>query len=156
MNRRVLSLVVVLLVGGFLATHGAFSQSTTSSTRRAISLPDDNPQLPFSGAILAGNTLYLSGRIGIDSKTGKAPAEIDDEIKLLFDHVKGTLTAAGFTMDDLVYVQVACTDLALYDKFNAAYRSYFSGKEYPAREFIGAASLLRGGHFEVQAIAVKR
>jgi enamine deaminase RidA (YjgF/YER057c/UK114 family) len=51
---------------------------------------------------------------------------------------------------------VACTDLALYDKFNSAYRSYFTSKEFPAREFIGVASLLRGGHFELQAIAVKR
>jgi 2-iminobutanoate/2-iminopropanoate deaminase len=156
MNGRVLSFVAVLVAAGFFVAHGAFSQSTTQPTRRAISLPDDNPQLPFSGAILAGNTLYLSGRIGIDSKTGKAPAEIDDEIKLLLDHVKATLVAAGLTMDDLVYVQVACTDLALYDKFNSAYRSYFTSKEFPAREFIGAASLLRGSHFELQAIAVKR
>jgi 2-iminobutanoate/2-iminopropanoate deaminase len=156
MNGRVLSFVAALAAAGFFVTHGAFSQSTTSATRRAISLPDDNAQLPFSGAILAGNTLYLSGRIGIDSKSGKAPAEIDDEIKLLLDHVRATLVAAGLTMDDLVYVQVACTDLALYDKFNSAYRSYFTGKEFPAREFIGVASLLRGGHFELQAIAVKR
>jgi 2-iminobutanoate/2-iminopropanoate deaminase len=155
-NRRVLSFAIVLSAVGILVARGAFSQSTPMTTRRAISLPDDNAQLPFSGAILAGNTLYLSGRIGIDSKTGKAPAEIDDEIKLLLDHVKATLTAAGFTMDDLVYVQVACTDLTLYDKFNTAYRSYFTGKEFPAREFIGVASLLRGGHFEVQSIAVKR
>ena len=157
MNGRVLSFVAVLAAGGFFVAHGAFSQSSTApATRRVISLPDDNPQLPFSGAILAGNTLYLSGRIGLDSKTGKAPAEIDDEIKLLLDHVKATLTAAGMAMDDLVYVQVACTDLTLYDKFNAAYRSYFTTKEFPGREFIGVASLLRGGHFEVQAIAVKR
>jgi 2-iminobutanoate/2-iminopropanoate deaminase len=156
MNGRVLSFVAVLTAGGFFVARGAFSQSNAPATRRAISLPDDNPQLPFSGAILAGNTLYLSGRIGIDSKTGKAPAEIDDEIKLLLDHMKATLTAAGLTMDDLVYVQVACTDLTLYDKFNATYRSYFTSKDFPAREFIGAASLLKGGHFEVQAIAVKR
>jgi reactive intermediate/imine deaminase len=155
MNGRILSIFAVLVAGGFLVAHGAFSQSTAPATRRAISLPDDNPQLPFSGAILAGNTLYLSGRIGIDSKTGKAPAEIDDEIKVLLEHVKATLTASGMTMDDLVYVQVACTDLTLYDKFNASYRSYFTTKEFPAREFIGVASLLRGGHFEVQAIAVK-
>ena len=61
----------------------------------------------------------------------------------------------GMTMDDLVYVQVACTDLSLYDKFNAAYRGYFATKELPAREFIGVASVLRGGHFEIQAIAVR-
>lgn len=155
-NLRVWSFVAVLLIAGFFVAHGAFSQSTPPSTRRVISLPDDNPQLPFSGAILTGNTLYLSGRIGIDAKTGKAPAEIDAEIKLLLDHVSDTLKVAGMTMDDLVYVQVACTDLGLYDKFNAAYRSYFSSKEFPAREFIGVSSLLRGGHFEVQAIAVKR
>lgn len=156
MNRRVFSLVLVLVGGGFFVTHGAFSESTSPVTRRVINLADDNPQLPFSGAILAGNTLYLSGRIGIDPKTGKAPAEIDEELRLLLDRIKATLTEAGLKMDDLVYVQVACTDLALYDKFNAAYRSYFTGKDFPAREFVGVASVLRGGHFELQAIAVKR
>lgn len=156
MNRRVLIFVVALLVSGVFVARGAFSQATPQTTRRAISLPDDNPKLPFSGAILAGNTLYLSGRIGLDSKTGQAPAAIDDEIRILLDHIKATLAEAGMTMDDLVYVQIACTDLSLYDKFNAAYRGYFSAKDLPAREFIGAASLLRGGHFEVQAIAVKR
>lgn len=156
MNRRVLFFVGALLVGGFLVAHGAFSQAAPQAARRAINLPDDNPKLPFSGAILAGNTLYLSGRIGLDSKTGQAPAEINDEIRILLDHIQATLTEAEMTMDDLVYVQIACTDLSLYDKFNAAYRGYFSGKDLPAREFIGAASLLRGGHFEVQAIAVKR
>ena len=157
MNRRVLFFLVALLAAGFLVESGAFSQATPQATiRRAINLPDDNPKLPFSGAILTGNTLYLSGRIGLDPKTGQAPADINDEIRILLDHIKATLTEAGMTMDDLVYVQIACTDLSLYDKFNAAYQGYFSAKDLPAREFIGAASLLRGGHFEVQAIAVKR
>lgn len=162
MNRRISLLVnrssfavVALFVGGILTMHGAFSQAPPASARKAISLPDDNPQAPFSGGILAGNTLYMSGRIGLDPKTGKAPAEVDEEIKLLLDHVKATLVQAGMSMDDLVYVQIACSDLGLYDKFNAAYRSYFTTKELPAREFIGAASLLRGGHFELQAIAVR-
>ena len=57
-------------------------------------------------------------------------------------------------MDDLAYVQISCTDLSLYEKFNAAYKSYFT-KDLPAREFIGVASILRGGHFEMQAIAVR-
>jgi 2-iminobutanoate/2-iminopropanoate deaminase len=155
-NRRALFFVVALLVSGVFVVNGAFSQATPQATRRAINLPDDNAKLPFSGAILAGNTLYLSGRIGLDAKTGQAPAAIDDEIRILLDRIKATLSEAGMTMDDLVYVQVACTDLSLYDKFNTAYRSYFSVKDLPAREFIGVASLLRGGHFEVQAIAAKR
>lgn len=156
MNRRITFLVVILIAAGLVTAHGTFSQATPQATRRAISLVDDNPQLPFSGAILTGNTLYLSGRIGLDPKTGKAPADVDEEIKLLLDHVKATLVQAGMTMDDLVYVQIACTDLSLYDKFNTAYRTYFTTKELPAREFIGVATLLRGGHFEIQSIAVRR
>jgi 2-iminobutanoate/2-iminopropanoate deaminase len=57
-------------------------------------------------------------------------------------------------MDDLVSVTVYCTDLGLYDSFNSTYAGYFHGK-YPTRAFIGVASLLRGGHFEVQGVAVK-
>jgi 2-iminobutanoate/2-iminopropanoate deaminase len=155
-NRRISFLFFALLVVGIITVSGAFSQPALQAARRAINLSDDNPQLPFSGAILAGNTLYLSGRIGIDPKTGKAPAEVDQELKLLLDRVKATLAQAGMSMDDLVYVQIACTDLSLYDKFNAAYRSYFTTKDLPAREFIGAATLLRGGHFELQAIAVRK
>ena len=118
-------------------------------------MPDRLIQAPFSNAILAGDTLYLAGSVGLDPKTGKAPEKIEDEIKLLLDGYKTTLAAAGMTMDDLVYVQVFCTDLAYYDKFNAAYKTYFT-KDFPARAFIGAGSLLRSGHFEMQAIAVRR
>ena len=99
----------------------------------------------------ARNTLTT----GLDPKTGKAPDKIEEEIKILLDGEKDVLAQAGMTMDDLVYVQISCTDLTLFEKFNPIYKSYFT-KEYPARAFIGAGSLLRGGHFELQAIAVKR
>jgi 2-iminobutanoate/2-iminopropanoate deaminase len=154
-NRRIAFLLAVLLVAGFLTAHGVFSKSAPQSTRKAFNAPEKIVQAPYSDGILAGNTLYLSGRIGLDPKTGKPPAEIDDEIKLMLDSMKGTLTQAGMTMDDIVYVQVFSTDLTLFDKFNPIYKSYFS-KDLPARAFIGAGSLLRGGHFELQAIAVRR
>jgi len=156
MNRRISFLVVVLAVGGILTLQGAFSQVTIQPTRKAINLPEKSAQAPFSDAILAGNTLYLAGRIGLDPKTGKAPEKIEDEIKLLLDGDKEVLAQAGMTMDDLVYVQIACTDLSLFEKFNPIYKSYFTTKDLTAREFIGAGSLLRGGHFELQAIAVKK
>src|SRR5271169_13455 len=149
MNRRILVLLVVLALAGAFAVKGAFSQSESMAKRRVFNTPDRPAQAAFSNAILAGDTLYLSGSIGLDPKTGKAPEKIEDEIKNLFDDYKNTLAAAGMTMDDLVYVQVSCTDLSLYDKFNAAYRANFS-KDFPAREFIGVANLLRGGHFEMQ------
>ena len=52
-------------------------------------------------------------------------------------------------------MQVFCPDVSLYDKFNAAYRSYFS-KEFPARAFVGSGPLLRGAHFEMLGIAAKK
>jgi 2-iminobutanoate/2-iminopropanoate deaminase len=155
-NRRITILLVALFLAGIFSVRGANSSAPDAPARKAINLPTDNPQLPFSGAIQTGNTLYLSGRIGLDPKTAKAPADIDEEIRTVLDTIKATLTQAGMTMDDLVYVQIACTDLSLYDKFNAAYRGYFTAKDLPAREFIGVSTLLRGGHFEIQAIAVKR
>ena len=156
MNRRIGFLVVVLAVAGILTVRGAFSQVTIQPTRKVIKLPGGPVQAPFSDAILTGNTLYLAGRIGLDPKTGKPPEKIEDEIKLLLDGEKEVLAQAGMTMDDLVYVQISCSDLSLFDTFNPIYRSYFTTKDFPAREFIGAGSLLRGGHFELQAIAVKR
>jgi 2-iminobutanoate/2-iminopropanoate deaminase len=156
MNRRISFLVVILAVAGILTVRGAFSQVTMQPTRKAIKIGDLSSQLPFSDAILSGNTLYLAGRIGLDPKTGKAPEKIEDEIKILLDSEKEVLAAADMTMDDLVYVQISCTDLSLFPKFNPIYRSYFTTKDFPAREFIGAGSLLFGGHFELQAIAVKR
>lgn len=155
MNRRVWILVAALGLSAVFTVSRTFPQGQSMSKRRVINLPDKPVQAPFSNAILAGDTLYLAGSIGLDPKTGKAPDNIDDEIKNLFDSYKATLTAAGMTMDDLVYVQVFCSDLSLYDKFNAAYRAQFT-KDFPARAFIGAGSLLRGGHFEMQAIAVRR
>jgi 2-iminobutanoate/2-iminopropanoate deaminase len=154
MNRRVWILFVALGLSTIFTVRGAFSQAEGQAKRRAINLPGPASQFPFSKAILAGDTLYLSGSIGLDPKTGKAPDKIEDEIKNLFDDYKNTLSAAGMSMDDLVFVQVFCTDLSLFDKFNAAYRAQFS-KDFPARAFIGAGSILRGGHFEMQAIAVR-
>lgn len=156
LDRRVGLLLLALIVVGFVMANGAFSKAPApQTTRRAINLPG-KPDLPFSDGILAGNTLYLAGRLGLDPKTGKPPAEVEDEVKNLLDGIKAVLGQAGMTMDDLVYVQIACTDLSLFDKFNGIYKTYFTTKDLPAREFIGAGSLLRGGHFELQAIAVKR
>jgi enamine deaminase RidA (YjgF/YER057c/UK114 family) len=58
-------------------------------------------------------------------------------------------------MDDVVSVQVFCTDLALYDAFNRVYSGYFHGN-FPGRAFIGVAKLLFGAHFEVAAVAIKK
>lgn len=133
---------------------GTFYSPAKPAKRRTINLPNRSVQAPYSDGVLVGNTLYLAGRLGIDPKTGKVPEDLEQEIRLLLDGIKATVGEAGMTMDDLVSVQVFCPDLSLYDKFNAVYRSYFT-KDFPARAFIGSGPLLRGAHFEMQAIAVK-
>ncbi len=118
-------------------------------------LPADAKPLPFSDAVLVANTLFISGHIGLDAKTGMAPADPEEEAKLVMEGIKKTVESAGLTMDDLVTVQVFCTDLKYYDTFNSVYKTYFHG-DYPARSFIGAEKLLRNGKYEVLGIAVKK
>src|SRR5574337_347278 len=153
-NRSLIVTLCAMLAVVALMVLGTLAAPEKPTKRRAINLPGRPVQAPFSDAVLAGDTLYLAGRLGLDPKTGKPPAEVDEEIRLLLDGVKATLAAAGLGMDDLVSVQVFCPDLSLYDKFNTIYRSYFM-KDFPARAFIGSGPLLRGAHFEIQAIAVK-
>lgn len=111
--------------------------------------------MPFSDAVLVGDTLYLAGHIGIDPVTGQAPADVDAEIKLLLDSVEAVLAEAGMHMDDLVSVQIFSPDLSLWQRFNAAYVKRFS-LALPARAFIGSGPLLLGGRFEMIGVAVRR
>jgi 2-iminobutanoate/2-iminopropanoate deaminase len=118
------------------------------------SFPPGSQALPFSDAVRTGNTLYVAGHIGIDPKTGNAAASPETEARLVMEAVKATLARAGFSMNDFVSITVYCTDLSLYDSFNAVYAGYFK-EHHPARAFIGVAHLVRGAHFEVQGVAVK-
>lgn len=119
-----------------------------------ISLPAALGSFPFSMGVFAGNTFYLSGHIGFDPQTKKVPADAEQEAHLMLDSFRETLARAGLRMDDLVFVQIFCSDVSLFENFNAVYRSYFSG-EFPARAFLGSGPLLFGARFEVQGIAVK-
>ena len=126
----------------------------TGDRKYVYSKAPSSQGLPFSEAVLAGDTLYVAGHIGFDPKTGQTPTDVDQEIKLLFESVRNDMAEVNYKMDDLVSVRVYCTDLTLYEKFNTAYRAQF-GKDLPARAFLGVASLLRGGHFEMEGVAVK-
>lgn len=125
-----------------------------AESRRYINLPNRPVGLPFSDAVLVGDTLYISGRIGLDPATGEAPESIDAELDLLFDGFQAVLGEAGMTMDDLVWVQVYAPDVSLWQQFNAAYLKLFS-REFPARAFLGSGTLLLKGRFEMLGIAVK-
>jgi reactive intermediate/imine deaminase len=147
---------VAMLAVGALLLGVVVGAAMGEPQRRHFKRMDDavRAPLPFSDGVLVGDTLYLAGKIGIDPKTGRAHENLDQEIRLALDAMKETLQEAGMSMDDLVYVQVFCSDLSLYDPFNRIYRTYFAEK-FPARAFIGSGPLLRSGRFEIQGIAVK-
>ncbi|HKW88081.1 MAG TPA: Rid family hydrolase [Candidatus Acidoferrales bacterium] len=111
--------------------------------------------LPFSSGVLVGETFYVSGHIGIDPATKRVPPEADQEARLMLDGFRETLARGGCSMGDLVYVQIFCSDVSLFEKFNAIYRTYFE-TDLPSRAFIGSGPLLFGARFEMQGIAVKR
>src|SRR3954467_14995409 len=131
MNRRVWTLVAVLGVAAVVGIGRAFSQGQKPSNRRVFNRPGVS-SAPVSDAVLAGDTLYISGRGGLDPKTGKTPDNLDEELENLFNGHRAPLASAGLTMRDLVSVDVFCSDLALYDNFSAVYRAQFS-REFPAR-----------------------
>lgn len=108
--------------------------------------------LPFSSGVMVGNTLYVAGTTGVDPDT-KGSVSTEQEARLVMDRVKQVVEQAGMTMDDVVSLQVYCTDLSNYDTFNGVYKTYFKG-DYPARAFLGTAQLLFNARFEVTAIAV--
>jgi 2-iminobutanoate/2-iminopropanoate deaminase len=146
----VVSWVVLLGLGALW-----MEDSRAASERRFINLPGRTDTNPYSNAVLVGDTLYLAGDIGIDPATGAPPARIEDEVRLVMESMKTRLEMAGMTMDELVMVEVHCSDISLYKQFNDVYRTYFK-EHFPARAFLGSGPLLRGGHFEVTGIAVRR
>jgi reactive intermediate/imine deaminase len=138
-----------------MAAGAAVVAVRAAPVRKHINLPGRAVTAPFSDAVLAGDTLYLAGRIGLDPATRKPPATAEAEARNVLDQFKTVLAEAGMTMDDLVSVQVFCSDVSLFDTWNKIYPSYFT-KELPARAFIGSGPLLFGARFEMQAIAVRR
>jgi 2-iminobutanoate/2-iminopropanoate deaminase len=127
--------------------------STARLSAQQAKVPPPVRSLPFSPGLQLGETLYVSGHLGITTAL-KTPIDAEQEATLVLASVAGTLKEAGMTMDDLVYVEIFCTDLSLYSTFNKVYAAAFHAP-YPARDFIGVKDLLFGNHFEVMGIAVR-
>jgi reactive intermediate/imine deaminase len=139
-----------------LAILGVATRPLAAQQRRYVdpTMASDTTTFPYSEGVVVGSTLYLSGTIGL-LPGNKVPDSAAEEARLVLENVKGILAGADMTMDDLVFVQVFCSDLSTYAEFNKVYSTYFT-KEYPARAFLGVAHVLYGARFEVQSIAVKR
>lgn len=107
----------------------------------------------YSQALRCGNTVYLSGQIGLDPATMQLAEGIDAQVKRVFDNLQAVAAAAGASLDAAAKLTIYLTDLAHFAKVNEAMAAYFK-QPYPARAAIGVAALPRGALIEADAILV--
>ena len=108
---------------------------------------------PYSQAIKAGNTVYLSGQIGFDPASGQLVEGIDAQVARVFGNLKAVAEAAGGSLAHAVRLTIYLTDLAHFGKVNDAMAQHCP-QPYPARATVGVASLPRGALVEIDAILV--
>ncbi len=107
----------------------------------------------YSQAVRVGDTVYLSGQIGLDPQSGQLVEGIDAQITRVFDNLKAVTEAAGGSLGDLVKVNIYLTDLGNFAKVNETMAKYFQ-QPYPARAAVGVASLPRGTLVEADGVMV--
>ncbi|MBQ7155701.1 MAG: RidA family protein [Synergistaceae bacterium] len=110
---------------------------------------------PYSQAIKAGEFLYVSGQIPVDPATGNVPSAIADQARQSLENLKAIVTAAGYTLADVVKTTVFAADIANFAEINGVYAEYFSN-EAPARSFVAVKDLPKGVGLEIEAVAWRR
>ena len=121
---------------------------------RQIVHTDRAPQAigPYSQAVRAGDTVYLSGQIPFDPKSMQlVTGDIEAEIRQVFENLKAVAEAAGGSLGNAVKVNVFLTDLAHFARVNEIMAAYCS-QPYPARAAIGVAQLPRGARVEIECV----
>ena len=110
---------------------------------------------PYSQAVIAGNTLYLSGQIGLSQQTDKlVEGGIAAETKQALENIKAILMAAGSSLASVVKTEVYLADINDYAKMNEVYSGYFT-MPYPARAAVAVKALPKNACVEIAVIAVK-
>ena len=107
----------------------------------------------YSQAVRTGNTVYLSGQIGLDPTTMQLAEGIDAQIIRVFDNLTAVAAAAGGSLDNTVKLNVYLTDLNHFARVNETMATYFT-QPYPARAAVGVAQLPRGALVEMDAVMV--
>ena len=109
---------------------------------------------PYSQAVLANDTLYISGQLPINVETGKSSDDIKEQTKQSLNNVKAILEEAGFTLDDVVKSTVLLKDINGFAAMNEVYASFYTNNP-PARAAYEVANLPMGVSVEIETIAVK-
>ena len=108
---------------------------------------------PYSQAIRAGDTVYLSGQIGLDPATGTLREGVEAQARQVFANLKAVTEAAGASLDDVVKLTVLLADMGDFAKVNEIMASHFK-PPYPARATYQVAALPRGARIEIEGIVV--
>lgn len=121
-------------------------------TKTPIHTPDAPAAIgTYSQAVRAGDTVYLSGQIGLDPASGQLVESIAAQIERVFLNLRAVATAAGGSFDQVVRVTVYLTDLVHFGLVNEIMARHFV-TPYPARAAVGVASLPRGALVEIDAV----
>lgn len=107
----------------------------------------------YSQAVKVGNTVYLSGQIGLDSATGTMAEGFEAQAHRVFQNLRAVCQAAGGNLQDIVKLGVFVTDLANFARLNEIMGEYFSAP-YPARAAVQAAALPKGALVEADGVMV--
>lgn len=111
---------------------------------------------PYNQAVLAGNTLYISGQIPINPATGKLISEnIKAETTQVMENLKAVLTEANMTFENVVKTSIFIADMNDFAQINEVYGNYFNSDTAPARETVEVANLPKFVNVEISMIAIK-
>ena len=110
---------------------------------------------PYSQAIQVGDTVYLSGQIGLDPTTGNLRDGTEAQAHQVFANLKAVAAAAGGTLDDVAKVTLLLVDMADFAQVNEVMASFFT-QPYPARATYQVAALPKGARVEVEGVLVLR
>ncbi len=111
---------------------------------------------PYNQAIFAGNTLYISGQIALDPKSGDLKTDdLEKETVQVLENLKAILTEAELNLDHVVKTSIFISDMNNFARINEVYSRYFKSENAPARETVEVANLPKFVNVEISAIAVK-
>lgn len=123
--------------------------------RKVITLENTPAKRPYSPAIEAGNTLYVSGQIAVDQTTGKLiEGGIEEQTRQVLKNLKNVIEKAGYSKENVAKCTVLLSDIAFYATVNQIYMEFFP-KDPPARMAFAVKDLPMGALIEIDAIAVK-
>ena len=147
-------LVTACALGFTMATYAAPVGTATATTAKSgpVFLGEDD-DYPFSEAVRVGNTLYLSGQIGM--REGRlVKGGIKPETKQTLDNINATLLTYGYQKSDIVKCMAMFVDMDDFDDFNDVYRAEMT-RPYPIRSAFGVSELAAGASVEIECMAVK-